>query len=416
MPHPEFPYIAFFAALLVLFPVPWHWRAGNVATLSMVFWLFVMNVIYGVDAIVWYQNVHVRIPVWCDITTKIQVAANIALPAACFCVCMHLERVASIRHVKTSVSDKRRRQLIEVMLCFVVPLLWMPIHYIVQGHRFDIIEDFGCRPNIYTSLPAVFLLWVPPLALAWGTSIFAVLALSHFMRRRISFSSHLSSRSGLTTSRYLRLMLLAVVEMLLSIATTSIALATAIPALRPWTNWSDVHFDFGRIGQTRAFEIPALYRRLYLVLWWSIPLSSFFFFVFFAFGQDAVQEYGSWFKWIGNHMFRLRVGESSTLRGFDTIPSFGFTRSKGATTTLSSLSTPTTASSKSFDTPLPLNYSKYFSKESKEHQLALPVHRLGSASTLDVPSYEQSVSPSSSTFSATHLSHYESHIQPHDAV
>lgn len=66
--YPEFPYVAFIASALVLVPLPWHWRAGNVATLSMIVWLFVVDIIYGVDAIVWSSNVHEVIPVWCDIS------------------------------------------------------------------------------------------------------------------------------------------------------------------------------------------------------------------------------------------------------------------------------------------------------------------------------------------------------------
>jgi pheromone a factor receptor len=33
--------------------------------------------------------------------------------------------------------------------------------YIVQGHRFDIVQDFGCRPTTYVSLAAIFILWLP---------------------------------------------------------------------------------------------------------------------------------------------------------------------------------------------------------------------------------------------------------------
>ena len=45
--------------------------------------------------------------------------------------------------------------------------------YIVQGHRFDIVEDLGCRPTIYVSIPAIFLIWVPPMAAAIATFGFA---------------------------------------------------------------------------------------------------------------------------------------------------------------------------------------------------------------------------------------------------
>lgn len=66
--HREFPVVAFLAALSLLLPLPWHWRAGNVATLSIIAWLIVVNIIYGVDAIVWGNNVDIVIPVWCDIS------------------------------------------------------------------------------------------------------------------------------------------------------------------------------------------------------------------------------------------------------------------------------------------------------------------------------------------------------------
>ena len=37
--------------------------------------------------------------------------------------------------------------------------------YIVQGHRFDIIERYGCHPNVYNTLLAYFLVSMWPLLL-----------------------------------------------------------------------------------------------------------------------------------------------------------------------------------------------------------------------------------------------------------
>lgn len=64
----ELPYVAFIAAALVLVPLPWHWRARNIATLSMIAWLFVINIIYGVDAVIWHHRVSRTAYVWCDIS------------------------------------------------------------------------------------------------------------------------------------------------------------------------------------------------------------------------------------------------------------------------------------------------------------------------------------------------------------
>jgi hypothetical protein len=68
MQHPELPIFAFLAAVLVLIPLSWHWKARNVATLSIIAWLFVVNFIYGVNSIIWAGNVNNPVPVWCDIS------------------------------------------------------------------------------------------------------------------------------------------------------------------------------------------------------------------------------------------------------------------------------------------------------------------------------------------------------------
>jgi hypothetical protein len=61
------PVVAFLAAALVLVPLPWHWRARNVGTLAIIAWLFVINMIYGINTIVWAGNVSNPVPLWCDI-------------------------------------------------------------------------------------------------------------------------------------------------------------------------------------------------------------------------------------------------------------------------------------------------------------------------------------------------------------
>jgi hypothetical protein len=65
--HYELPIGAFVAAFLVLIPLPWHWRARNVPTLSIIAWLFVSNIILGVNTIIWADSIDITAVVWCDI-------------------------------------------------------------------------------------------------------------------------------------------------------------------------------------------------------------------------------------------------------------------------------------------------------------------------------------------------------------
>ena len=55
------------ATILVLVPLPTQLRDRNFATLSLLAWLFLVNVYRGIDAIVWLDDAVVRGPVWCDI-------------------------------------------------------------------------------------------------------------------------------------------------------------------------------------------------------------------------------------------------------------------------------------------------------------------------------------------------------------
>jgi len=173
--------------------------------------------------------------------------------------------------------------------------------YIVQGHRYDIIENIGCQAAVYISIPAVFLIWFPQLLFSVITLIYAALALHNFIRRRLTFSAHLqNSHSALTTNRYLRLIAMALTEMSWGTTLTAYNLWNNVSVgLRPWTNWDDVHSNFSRVHVFPALFIPKEYLRVMMLFWWSIPASSFIFFAFFGFGEEAVKEYTkiwTWFK------------------------------------------------------------------------------------------------------------------------
>ncbi|KAK7030194.1 pheromone B beta 1 receptor [Favolaschia claudopus] len=307
--HPEFAPVAFIAAFSLLLALPWHWRAGNVATLSIVAWLFVTNIIFAVDALVWADNVDIVGVTWCDITVKLIVGGNFALPAACLCICIHLEQVSSVRTARVTLKDKRRRQIFEASMCFGLPILFMILHYVVQGHRFDIFQDYGCRPSTYFSILCIFIIWIPPILMALASLVFAGLALRHFIKRRISFAAHLdANHSALTTSRYLRLMLMSILQMIWSLGITIATLwftVLSIP-IRPYTSWADVHSNFSRIDQFPNLFTPEIILSFRYALWWTIPASTFIFVAFFAFGNEAMAEYKKAFGWVRKTVFRFR--------------------------------------------------------------------------------------------------------------
>ncbi|CAE6475099.1 unnamed protein product [Rhizoctonia solani] len=305
----ELPVVSFICTALVLIPLPWHWRARNTATLSIIFWLTAINFTRGVNAIVWGGNVINKAPVWCDISAKIVIGGNVALPASTLCICRYLAQVASPRHAIANSSDKRRRMIFELCMCALLPAVGMALHYVVQGHRFDIIEDFGCNPTTYVSVAALFIVYLPPLILALGTLIYAGIALRWFVHRRAQFQAVLqSNQSGLTTGRYLRLIALSITEMLFATAMTLFVLVVTIEdnGIRPWVSWDFVHADWMRVDQFAKILLPQYFLDRYLLTWYIIPITSVIFFAFFGFGQEAKAEYTKYFNWVKTRIFRIK--------------------------------------------------------------------------------------------------------------
>lgn len=286
--------MAFIAVLLVLLPSPWHWRARNVATLSLIAWLALTNFARGVNAIVWMGNVRIHSRWWCDITSKITIGIGVALPACSFCITRNLEQIASSRVVVVTAADRKRRRILEASVTIGLPVVIMTLHYIVQGHRFDIVEDLGCNPSVYVSIPSLFILVVPPLLLSVGSLIQAALALRHFVLRRAAFEKHLrDSESSLNTSRYMRLMALAISEMLWGTTLGSYITFTNIKqsGLRPWTSWESVHYNFSRIALFPTFVLTKWQRNNLLLSWWISPATALLFFLFLGLSEEAIEGY-----------------------------------------------------------------------------------------------------------------------------
>ncbi|KAF8331889.1 uncharacterized protein EI90DRAFT_2919010 [Cantharellus anzutake] len=59
--------LSYITAVLVVIPSPSQWRAKNVPTLSVIAWLFLLNVCRGTNIIIRENNVRVVAPVYCDI-------------------------------------------------------------------------------------------------------------------------------------------------------------------------------------------------------------------------------------------------------------------------------------------------------------------------------------------------------------
>ncbi|KAJ7363102.1 pheromone A receptor-domain-containing protein [Mycena albidolilacea] len=284
---------AFVASALVLVPLPWHLQSRNIPVLSIIAWLFVLNVSYGVNALIWGGNVEIVLPIWCDIDQNwghICAAVLMLVPSTspaynskfpedteqrsqrCRGGCSTLLRAARVNHGPTATGSISLKTL-----------------------------DAGPRCISFLSLLLVDL---PPAVASLLALVYCGLALFYFLRRRIVITRMInSSDTVLTTSRYIRLMSMTAVLGMWNAIIIGIGIwATYGGGFRPWTSWSDVHFNFSRIQPYPIAILPEGLLRLTYLLWAAVPISSFFFFIFFSFGGDALKEYKHLIKWIGHNV------------------------------------------------------------------------------------------------------------------
>lgn len=127
----------------------------------------------------------------------------------------------------------------------------------------------------------------------------------------------------MTTNRYLRLIAMALTEMMWGTSLTAFNLFSNVSSgLRPWQSWANVHSNFLRVGVFPTLLLPPRFITAMMVLWWTLPASGFIFFAFFGFGEEALKEYKKVWVWVMVKVFKRSMGEKSkSLFGGSSVPS-----------------------------------------------------------------------------------------------
>jgi pheromone a factor receptor len=283
----------------------------------------------GINSIVWRDNAINWAPVYGDIWTKFFVGLIIAIPAASLCINRRLYHIASVRTVTNSKADKRRAVMVDLAIGLGIPVIYMALHYIVQGHRFDIFEGVGPWHSIYLTTLAVFLVVMPPMMVGLTSAVYSVLAIRAFAKTRSQFNEFLSGNNyrNLTSSRYLRLMALAGTDVCCTVPLQIFQFYTSVSGVgvRPWKGWHETHVGFSRVDaypkiiwqHYRNYVNPIESTR------WIIVGCAFMFFAYFGFADEAFKNYRSAIRTVSK-----TVGISVHTDTEDTFGAYG-SRSKG---------------------------------------------------------------------------------------
>jgi pheromone a factor receptor len=313
-PNQVFAAFAFLSFILVSIPLPWHLEAWNTGTCLQILWTGTGSLILSINAIIWDGNTVNWAPVWCDITTRFMTGLSVGIPAASLCINRRLYTIASIRSVTFTKDDRRRAILIDLAIGVGIPVLVMALQYIVQGHRFDIVEDLGCQPVTYNTPLAYPLVILPPLVIGLISGVYSALIIRAFYIRSVEIKAVMSTNNTITFHRYFRLMALATVDLLITIPLTAFMIYANLKfgKVSPWISWDRTHFAFSRVPQ-----IPAHFWRSKPIIQfavesnrWSVVACGFAFFMFFGFADEARRNYRKAYALLAS-----RLGVTSTSKG-----------------------------------------------------------------------------------------------------
>ncbi|KAI6110416.1 pheromone A receptor-domain-containing protein [Pisolithus croceorrhizus] len=392
--YPLFPVSAFLGFIVVLIPLPWHLQAWNSGTCMYIAWTALGCLLHFVNSVVWRNNALNVAPVWCDISTKLFIGAGVGIPAAGLCISRRLYKIAVIKSVAVTREDKRRAVIVDLTIAIGIPVVVMALHYVVQGHRFDILEDVGCWPSIYNTLPAYFLVFMWPTLLGCISFIFSALNLRAFYRRRLEFNQLLTSNSSMNVGQYIRLMALACIEMssTIPICIANLCISNEAVPIQPWISWENVHYNFSHVGLYPAviWQSNSKYVASVEMTRWLFPACGFLFFALFGFAAEARKQYRAMFLSIVKFLGYKPTQE--TCRG---LPGWKCSLSKSMGDASSALPAYVT----SF--PLHAEREASFAPSSKGYKTASDLEKAISCSSPTLPRYsgERDVSPTATDFS-----------------
>ncbi|EIW56740.1 fungal pheromone STE3G-protein-coupled receptor [Trametes versicolor FP-101664 SS1] len=321
--YPLFPLFAFLGFVLALVPLPWHLEAWNSATCYYMMWASLACLNEFVNCVVWARDAIDHAPAWCEISTRLTIAASVGIPAASMCINQRLYNISRVQAVMVTRAEKQRAVLIDSLICVLFPIIVVALSYIVQGHRYNILQELGCFPALYNTLLTYFLVNWWPLVLGLIASVYCVLSLLEFNRRRAQFNEFLASKSSsLTLGRYFRLMALSTTSLLLMVPISiyGIYLNATTQPLGPWISWSDTHFDFGRVE-----HIPAVNWRssqtsitVHELNRWLSPACAIIFFIYFGVASEARRNYHKAF-WFVMGKFGVKPRSSNEKSGLQSL-------------------------------------------------------------------------------------------------
>lgn len=166
------PLLALSVVLLDGLPLIWHVRHRNVGAASLIIHLTLLNITSFINPLIWPRD---NVQDWfsgavlCDIEVRLKLFASFGLGASLICIFKGLADILDpeLKTASFSSAHKKRKMLMELLVCFGAPLLFIVTYYIVQSQRYAVFAISGCTYMVEGGWVSILLvsMWFPLLQL-----------------------------------------------------------------------------------------------------------------------------------------------------------------------------------------------------------------------------------------------------------
>lgn len=183
------PICAFISIIVCCVPLRLLCRVKTIAAFALVVNVIIQNIFTLVNAAIWPNN---NWSTWwngaglCDIEVLLR-GPLYTLVATSICGITRLLATAvdtENPRLNETRALRRRAVIIDVVVCFTVPVLQIVLHYIVQAERYGIVSIYGCIDIVDESWPTMVIENIWPSLFALISSYYAGESASACLRFR----------------------------------------------------------------------------------------------------------------------------------------------------------------------------------------------------------------------------------------
>ncbi|KAH9985325.1 pheromone A receptor-domain-containing protein [Russula vinacea] len=250
-PNQIYTAFSFIGFVLCAIPFYWHLQVLHYVRASLE---------YGTCLfMVWAGNMINRAPIYCDISTRIQAALNVAIPACSLCINRRLYKIATAKAAMTTYPERRRAVIQDLLIGVGLPILQIVTH----------------------TPPTFFLFNAWPVAIGTVSLFYCFPSDKHLhvLQAPTSQSWPVLPANGLSAIDILGTIPLG----------TYFIVANAKAGVKPWKSWADAHRNYSEVIQIPSIvweNDPDLADGLGIFRW-SLVACAFIFFGFFGLRMSA---------------------------------------------------------------------------------------------------------------------------------